>query len=382
MVQTAESDVEEYEEDSESEYSAGEEEGGESGSSSETDVEEGEEVGGESENSSSDESDGIGGGEVTAEEVLEFLRKEWHQDFSLFPCIPDYCDQDTQGLHLPNMAGHAPLDFFDLLFDRDFLTHIVTETNRYAQENITVRGVLSPQSTFRHWKNITVKDLTGFFAILVHMGLLHKPEVSDYWSTNSILQTSFAPAILSRDKFQLILAMLHVSNNADYIPRGTPGHDPLQKIKPVYSHLRRKFKELYVPGENVCIDEAICPWRGKVGFRVYMKDKPVRWGMKLYELCESSSAYVYDFEIFAADPELSNKPVDVVMRLSAPLLEKGRSVYVDNYYCCPDLAEQLAEKDTHCVGTVRANRQGLPKHELQAPVQRGTVQAFRQGMFI
>ena len=119
-----------------------------------------------------------------------------------------------------------------------------------------------------------------------------------------------------------------------------------------------------------------------MGFRVYMKDKPVCWGMKLYELCESSSAYVYDFEIFAADPELSNKLVDVVMRLSAPLLEKGRSVYVDNYYCCPDLAEQLTAKDTHCVGTVRASRQGLPKHELQTPVQRGTVQAFRQGMFI
>ena len=83
-------------------------------------------------------------------------------------------------------------------------------------------GVLSASG-----RNMTVKDLTGFFAILVHMGLLHKPEVSDYWSTNSILQTSLAPAILSRDTFQLILAMLHVSNTAEYIPRGTPGHDPL-----------------------------------------------------------------------------------------------------------------------------------------------------------
>ena len=46
MIQTAGSDVEEYEEDRESEYSAGEEEGGESGSNSETDVEEGEGVGG------------------------------------------------------------------------------------------------------------------------------------------------------------------------------------------------------------------------------------------------------------------------------------------------------------------------------------------------
>ena len=45
MVQTAGSDVEEYEEDGESGYSAGEEEGGESGSNSEADVEEEEGVG-------------------------------------------------------------------------------------------------------------------------------------------------------------------------------------------------------------------------------------------------------------------------------------------------------------------------------------------------
>ena len=36
-----------------------------------------------SENSSGNESGSFGGGEVTAEDILEFLRKEWHQDFFL-----------------------------------------------------------------------------------------------------------------------------------------------------------------------------------------------------------------------------------------------------------------------------------------------------------
>ena len=165
MVQMAGSNVEEYEKDSESKYRAGEKEGGKSGSNRGTDVEEGKGVGAGSENSSCDESGGTGGGEVTAEEILEFLRKEWDQDFSMFQCIPDYSDQYTQGLHLQNKAGHAPLDCFVLiiLFDRDFLTHIVRETNLYAQENITARGVLCPQSTFCQWKNITMKDLIGVF---------------------------------------------------------------------------------------------------------------------------------------------------------------------------------------------------------------------------
>ena len=53
-----------------------------------------------SENSSGNESGSFGGGEVTAEEILDFLRKEWHQDFSMFPCIPDYLSQDTEKLCL------------------------------------------------------------------------------------------------------------------------------------------------------------------------------------------------------------------------------------------------------------------------------------------
>ena len=40
----------------------------------------------------------------------------------------------------------------------------------------------------------------------------------------------------------------------------------------------------------------------------------------MYELCESTSAYVFDFEIYAAVPNLSNRPVDVVMRIAEPLL--------------------------------------------------------------
>ena len=77
-----------------------------------------------------------------------------------------------------------------------------------------------------------------------------------------------------------------------------------------------------------------------------MKDKPNKWGIKLYELCESSSDYVSDFEIYAADPNQSNKPVDVCVRLMQPYLDRGYWLYTDNYYTCPALAYQLMERGT------------------------------------
>ncbi|KAK3760521.1 hypothetical protein RRG08_022806 [Elysia crispata] len=52
------------------------------------------------------------------------------------------------------------------------------------------------------------------------------------------------------------------------------------------------FMSVYSLEQNLCIDEAMCPWRGRSLMRVYMRDKPTKWGIKFYELCESSSGYV------------------------------------------------------------------------------------------
>ena len=134
---------------------------------------------------------------------------------------------------------------------------------------------------------------------------------------------------MPQGKFCMILAVLHVSDDK-YVPRGTPGHDHLAKIQPVYEHMRDRYKALYTPGMNICVDEAMCLRRGNLAFHVYMKDKPVKRGIKFYELCESEAAYVFDFEIFTAIPGLSNKPVNIVTRLAEPLLNKGRRIYVDN----------------------------------------------------
>ena len=260
-----------------------------------------------------------------------------------------------------------------MIFTTQLLKLIKRETNRYAATEIARVGAAGkPNSIFKLWKPVTLVDLRGFITILIHMALIDKDRLSYYWSTSPIITTPFAAQIMSRDRFLAIMAFLHVNDNDTYIPRGQPGHAPLHKIQPIYEHLRRTFTSLYTPKQKLCIDEAICPWRGKLRFRVYMKDKPNKWGIKLYELCESSSGYVSDFEIYAADPNLSNKPVDVCVRLMQPYLDRGYWLYTDNYYTCPALAYQLMERGTVSVGTVRHNRVGMPKCLANQSVAKGS----------
>lgn len=229
----------------------------------------------------------------------------------------------------------------------------------------------------QNWKPVTIKEMKGTLLILIHMGVVRKSSINDYWSTELFIATPFAGTILSRDRFKAILSMLHFSDNSTYIPVGQPNHDPLHKVRPIFEHLQREFEQAYVPHKNIAIDEAICAWRGRLRFKVYLKDKPNPWGIKFYQLCESGSGYTFRMEIYAAEPEVSNRPTDVVLRLIDPLLDKGYHLYTDNYYTCPALYEALVQRNTSCTGTVRSNRVGLPKDLAVEKLKAGDI-SFRR----
>ena len=146
------------------------------------------------------------------------------------------------------------------------------------------------------------------------------------------MSSSFASSLMVRDRFKMILTFFHLNDNTKYVPAGAPQHDPLFKLRPLFDTLRTAFMAVYKPLENICIDEALCLWRGHVGFRVYIKNKPVKWGIKLYELCESVSGYVYTLEVYCRYPNISNTPADVVKRLLEPIRNLGHTLYMDNYY--------------------------------------------------
>ena len=309
---------------------------------------------------------------------------DWVENTDNYPLSPPFTG--VSGFQIPLDPDAKPTDFFLLMITEDMIKKIKKETNRYAASSC--RAALrrnpapSPRSFFRKWKTVTIGELYQFFAIYLHMGLMHKPAINDYWSTNSVLASTFASRALKRDRFKMILGFFHLNNNTRYIPANNVGHDPIFKLRPLFDSLKANFQAVYIPGENICIDEAMCPWRGRVAFRVYIRNKPVKWGIKLYELCESESGYVFNLEVYCRYPDLSNAPSAVVKRLLDPLKGEGRSLYMDNYYMCPVLASELILENTNCIGTTRSNRVDFPR-ELRATNYRlGQMEYRRKGQVL
>ena len=195
----------------------------------------------------------------------------------------------------------SPFQGFHIFVNNDIKSRIKTETNRYAAQQIAAqkrKGPVSKNSVFSRWKPVTISEIERFLAIIVHMGFVRKPRLQDYWSTNPIYDSKFATSLqISRDRFFSMLTFLHLNNNATYIPRGNPGQDPLYKLRPVFNKLMNDFHTFYIPDEELTVDERICGFRGRVHFRVFIKGKPEKYGMKLFYLCEATSGYVCMAEV-------------------------------------------------------------------------------------
>ena len=146
-----------------------------------------------------------------------------------------------------------------------------------------------------------------------------------------------------------------------------PHRDKLFKIRQLVNHMKSKCPKYYICGEQVAIDECIVPFQGRLGIKQYFKDKPTKWGIKVWMLCDSKTSYLFDFDVYCGiDPDFEhldniNVTSAVVLKLSQDLWGSGRTLYTDRYYTSPTLAYYLLESGMHLCGTRMPNRKMFPR---------------------
>jgi hypothetical protein len=166
-----------------------------------------------------------------------------------------------------------------------------------------------------------------------------------------------------------ILSFFHLADSNQCPKRGEEGYNPLKKLGVPHNMLQQAFRTVWRPGQKICIDEGVVPFRGRVHFRTFNKDKPDKYGIKLYEICDSENGYCVGFEMYSGinqtPPSNEGKTYDTVMRLIGPYTGVGRILFCDNYYTSPRLFWDLHTMDTGATGTAR-NRRGIPVRVKQA----------------
>ena len=270
-----------------------------------------------------------------------------------------------------NLRNDAPLsDFFNLFIDDDDFALMATETNRYySQIHLRNRENVKPNARMNLWYETSANEIKQFLGLTLNMGIVEKPSIRSYWSTDSLIETPIFHKTMSRDRYLNLLTFFHITDNEQAVPRGHDDYNPLFKVHSFKQTLQRRFRTIYTPEQHIAIDEGMVPWKGRLSFRQYLPNKPDKFGIKLYQLSESKSGYICDFEVCTGndfDPNPDGDEEDkqlghsynVVLGLlrNNNLLGKGYTVYTDNYYSSPTLFDKLRSEDT----TVRLTRKEMP----------------------
>lgn len=257
----------------------------------------------------------------------------------------------------------TPFEFYKMFLDQGILDMMVEETNRYAAQ--VKNKATNRKARINDWYDTNTDEIQIFIGILFWMGLAQFPSIESYWSRKNIYYNRVKNQ-MSRNRFQILLKTWHFSNNEEV------AEHRLQKINPLLTKLLENFQNPIIPAENICIDETLVPFQGRLVFKQYIKNKRHKFGIKLYKLC-LDKGYTYNVQVYCGQDKTDELPASkkVVLSLSDTLLEKGRTIYTDNFYTSLSLAHKLLSKNTHLVGTLRANRKLNPKHVIDKKLKVG-----------
>ncbi|KAI8425870.1 hypothetical protein MSG28_004890 [Choristoneura fumiferana] len=274
----------------------------------------------------------------------------------------------------PTAAYTDPYVIFINIWDRQFMEHIVAETNKYAQllaQQLFLNNKLGPTS-ISDWKDTTVDELYVFFALTIAMGIVAKGRLVDYWNANSrIFITPGFRVYTPLRRYQLLWQCLHFRDNKDISTKNlSVSEAKLFKIHPVLDHLNGHFQSMYNLQQNIALDESLLLLKGWLDSNQCFPNKAAATGIKTYEVCEPQTSYLRRFAVHVhkrtknAIPNSDSLEAyfpSVVLKLLRGLENRGHTVWMDNFYNSPALARKLKSLRFDCVGTLRTNRQFVPQ---------------------
>ncbi|KAK1784272.1 hypothetical protein P4O66_019984, partial [Electrophorus voltai] len=294
----------------------------------------------------------------------------------------------TPGVQLDFQKDYSPSEIFQLFFSQEVLLTLCNNTNRYAAKR-TEKGLK------RKWTDINADEMLRFISIVIYLGLLKPSAIRDLWRKDHLHSHPFPPSVMTGKRYEAISANLHLSDPAaDAINdqlRGQPAYDCLFRLKPLMGQILTACQAYYQPHQNIAIDERMVATKARISMKQYIKDKPTKWGYKLFVLADSANGYTWNFSVYegkARRPSGKGLSFDAVVNLiHVPSLGTGYTVYVDNFYTSSMLFRHLHRIGFGACGTIRQNRVGFPKtsaNDLPKKAARGEMRWIRDGplMFV
>lgn len=174
---------------------------------------------------------------------------------------------NTQTISVDVENLKSPFQYFKNYFTDELFENFALYTNQYAE-----------QKNVKSFKSTNSNEMKVLFGLHMLMGIIKLPRVSMYWS--HIWDLKHFKDNMTCDRFFQLRNNLHIVNNLD---KTTDNKDKYYKVRPVLTAVRNRLLQFEV-GEIVSVDEQMIPLKNRLDTKQYIKEKLIRWGVKVFVL--------------------------------------------------------------------------------------------------
>ena len=243
-----------------------------------------------------------------------------------------------------------PHELFDLFLTEEMLDMIIHQSKLYARRKNNLDLQLS------------IPDLRVFLSILLLSGYNSLPRQQMYWEVTDDVHNEAVSKAMRRAKFLEIKRFLHFEEEVDE-------HDRFSKVRKVATLFQRACLDHFLPVRFLSHDECMIKYFGRSSLKQAIRLKPIRFGFKVWALCDPSG-YLVAFELYQGanfggdsrvDEELGKCSGTVIHLLDKVLAEDKFQhhqfhVMFDNLFTSAPLLRALKERSQDGTGTLRQNR--------------------------
>ena len=257
--------------------------------------------------------------------------------------------------------GRSVLEMWQCLINDDIVDAIVRYTNMEIERK---RPRYQGQRYVGNTDSVELKALFGllYLAGLQKSGKRKAEELFDSkWSGEMYRCT------MSLKRFQFLLICIRFDDRDTRVQRRNGEQGRMAPIYDFFTNVNENCKTFYSPSGEVTVDEQLYPFRGRCAFRVYIPNKPDKYGIEVVSMCDARTFYRCNAILYTgkgSTPAGIPQAEYFVRTLARPIERSNRNITMDNRFSSIVLFEGLRRLGLTALGTVRKNRRELPPRML------------------